>query len=742
MKYAEVIVAISNKNVDRIFHYKIPIEIKDKLIIGMRVVIPFGMGNKKSEGFVIGFSDNADVPDKKIKEILYIKDKYPLFDSVFVKLAFWMKEKYYSTLADCLKCIVPKVTAEKSISCFYINYDNPDINTLIEKYVKRGNQQSKVIEFLQFYNGTSLNELKIMLGVGDSTIKTLEKNNVIVRHKKESLRNTVNIDDAVRTEPLNLTEEQNYAVNYLKGMLLSENKKTVLINGVTGSGKTEIYLQIIDEVIKNGKQAVVLVPEISLTPQTVQRFISRFGDKATVTHSRLSDGERFDQWKKALNGEISIMIGPRSALFTPFKNLGIIIIDEEHESTYKSEITPKYDSREVAEKISSLTGALVVLGSATPSVESFYYSQIGKYELITLKNRVNNSFPDVEIVDMREELADGNRSIFSRQLLNQLSKNIETNMQTILFLNRRGYSNFVSCRSCGYVMSCDDCNVNFTYHIDSDNLICHYCGKTQSNPAVCPQCGSQYIRYFGVGTQKIEEEVQKLFPVARVIRMDTDTTKKKNSHETILKKFAEGGADILIGTQMIAKGLDFPNVTLVGVIAADISINNGDYRSAETTFQLLTQVSGRAGRARDKGRVFIQTYNPTHYSIVFASQNNYNEFYEHEIALRKEMLYPPFSNIFFIMFTGEDERKVISKLYKLLDIMFFYNSKKKQFELLGPAPAFISKIKKNYRWRVIVKGIDENKLKNFVIYCIDKLKEKEEITGININITMNPSYIQ
>ena len=626
MKYAEVIISIAHKNVDRIFNYIVPESFEADLRIGMRVIVPFGKGNKNYEGYVIGFSKSSEIPFNKLKYIVSIMDKYPIFSENTIMLAKFMREKYYTTLAECLRCIMPSVVKDKVSRYVYLNREKKDFNVLFDKCVSRGNLQSRVLNFLLEFDGTSVNEIKMFLDINSAPITALEKKGLIQIFDREVKREVLDFSHVNFTKPFVPTDEQKMAIDFIKSKLYEKEKKPVLIYGVTGSGKTEIYLQIIDEVLKNGKQAIVLVPEISLTPQTVNRFISRFGKRVSFTHSRLSVGERFDQWKKAREGEISIMIGPRSAVFTPFSKLGVIIIDEEHEHTYKSETTPKYDAREIAREIGNITGSLTVLGSATPDISTYYKAKMGEFDLITIKNRVNRSFPDVNVIDMRKELEKGNKSVFSDELLNAVEDNLLNNRQTILFLNRRGYSTFVSCRKCGYVMECKDCNVNFTYHLSNDRLVCHYCGKNISNPKNCPQCGSKYIKYFGAGTQKIEEETKKLFPEARILRMDMDTTSGKHGHENILKKFAAGEADILIGTQMIAKGLDFPNVSLVGVIAADMSLNSGDFKCAENTFQMLTQVSGRAGRSAIKGRVFIQTYNPEHYSIKFAKNNDYISF--------------------------------------------------------------------------------------------------------------------
>ncbi len=808
-KYAEIIVSISHKDVDKIFEYKVPDGLREKLLLGSRVIIPFGKSNKKYDGFVVGFKDTSEFDDNKIKYILDVTGEKPVFSYELLQLAKWMKNKYYTTLIDCIKCIIPTGLHYKSdciikliqlepnfrmgkkqkavfdyikkndfyvlqsqletefdninsiINSFkdkgivqfqdiseikdlslktkfaYINYENENIEQLITQIKSKDSPQKKIIDLLIENESLAVSDIKKYLHISNSPLSTLAKNNIIIIEDVEVYRNTIDINKIKKDIVPTPTSDQQKALDFIQN---KNNTKPVLIHGITGSGKTEIYLRLIENVLKKGKQAIILVPEISLTPQTVNTFIKRFGELVSVTHSRLTIGERYDQWKKARDGKISIMIGPRSAVFAPFNNLGIIIIDEEHEKTYKSETTPKYSAKEVAIERGRLTNSLIILGSATPSIESYYEAEMGKIDLITIEERVNKRLPDIFISDMRNELAEGNTTIFSHALSVAIEEALEKNEQIILFLNRRGFSTFVSCRRCGYVMTCDNCNVNYTYHIYSDKLICHYCGKTIKNTANCPQCGSKFIKYFGVGTQKIEDEVKKKYPNVNVLRMDMDTTSGKHSHESILNKFRNGEAQILIGTQMIAKGLDFPNVSLVGIIAADLSLNNGDFRAGETTYQLITQVSGRAGRAEVHGKVYIQTYNPEHYSIIYAKDNNYKEFYNHEISLRKQMIYPPFSHIFSILFTSSDEKKIITALFKLLEIMKYYN-RKGLFEMLGPTPAIVSKIKKRYRWKLLVKSVDEDKIKSFVFYCMDKLKQYEDISDISINLTLNPSLL-
>lgn len=739
MKFAAVIVSVSHKALDRVFHYIIPENLESVLEIGMRVRVPFGNGNRKINGYVLEITDKIDFDLDKAKYIDCLVEDYAVLSPKRIQLAKWMADKYYSNLIDCFQCIVPKNVKDKTFNCVYIDFQN-NTRESIDKIIEKNNKQSAVLKYL--YNGdcVPVAHIREYLGIDTAPVTALKKKGILKVTTEQIYRGVFNLSNVERTTSPTLTLEQKNAVDKIIEGINSIDKKPVLLKGVTGSGKTEVYLNAIDYVLKQGKSAIVLVPEISLTPQTVERFVQRFGEKVAVTHSKMSDGERFDQWHRAINGEISIMIGPRSAIFTPFENPGIIIIDEEHEATYKADQqTPKFDAREIALWLMRAYDTMVVLGSATPSVESYYLSQQGVYSLVEIKNRVNMQLPDINIVDMRTELENGNKSLFSRVLYQALEDNLKNKKQTILFLNRRGHSTFVSCRKCGYVMTCDNCNVNYTYHKGSGKLICHYCGKEINNPVVCPVCNSKYIKYFGVGTEKIQQEVSKLFPQARVLRMDLDTTTRKNSHTEILNKFKNQEADILIGTQMIAKGLDFPNVTLVGVLAADLSLNLNDFHSAERTYQLITQVSGRAGRAKDKGQVFIQTYNPKHYSIVSAANNDYESFYNEEILFRQGLEYPPFTNLFFIMLACENQELLVREIRTLYEIMCTYD-KNKQFRLIGPAPAVISKISNKYRWRLIVKGDNEEKLKIFVQYCIDKLRAYRDLKYINISMVLNPNH--
>ena len=808
MQVADIIVSINNSNVDKPFSYAIPDEFAMRIQRGMRVVVPFGRGNKPVEGFVIDIRElePADEDEAaKFKHIINLPDKAPLFAEDLMLLAKWMQHKYYTTLTECIKCILPTGISIKTETVYYLNpiidAELSEVDELIVEYtiknspvaksdflniekvkprdveslIRRGvlikdnllsskdfvryerhvvlenvaddvklpsekTKQGILVKYLRDNGSVSTKKLKADLGITDSPINSLISKGV-ARYKNVEVRRESVVGDTfsgASGEVLVLNPEQQHALDtiLLKTKDESGHKKPILLHGVTGSGKTEVYLRAIQDALENGKEAIVLVPEISLTPQTVGRFKDRFGERVGVTHSRMSMAERYDMWKNAVEGKISIMIGPRSALFAPFKNLGIIIIDEEHEHTYKSDTTPKYDARDTAIERARLTNSLVVLGSATPSIESYTKAEDGEYIIERMKSRVNKSMPSIDIIDMRKELEDGNRSMFSRELFEAITKNLDEGLQTILFLNRRGHSTFVSCRQCGFVVKCDECNVNFTYHTYNDSMICHYCGGKERSPKNCPQCGSKYIKYFGVGTQKVEDELKKLFSSAKILRMDMDSTREKGGHEKILSEFKNGNADILVGTQMIAKGLDFPKVTLVGVIAADLSLNTGDFRSAERTFQLLTQVSGRSGRADYDGRVIIQTYNPEHYAVVHSGTADYESFYEHEIALRRQMDYPPYTHIFEVLITGESEKNLILVLHKLCDILSVYEN---TLELIGPSPAMISKIRNRYRWRLIVKGADEDYLKKSVLHCVNELKKVENVSNINISLTLDPN---
>lgn len=542
--------------------------------------------------------------------------------------------------------------------------------------------------------------------------------------------------------PPEMTDEQSAAVFELNEAAKSGKGGTFLLHGVTGSGKTEVFMRIIGAALEDGKTALVLVPEISLTPQMVSRFLARFGERIAVFHSRLSQGERYDQWKRIKNGEADIVIGARSAVFAPLKNIGIIIMDEEHSDTYKSEMSPRYHARDIALFRARQNNGILVLASATPSVESYYMASAGRFGLIEMKKRFNKSrLPDISIADMRGELAGGNRSMFSGLLMREIKKNIENKEQTILLMNRRGFSSFVSCRSCGYVAECPDCSISLTYHKYENNLQCHYCGHTQPNYSVCPVCGSKYIRYFGGGTQRVEEELKRFFPEASVLRMDVDTTSKKNGHEKLLRRFDEEKTDILIGTQMVAKGLDFENVTLVGVVSADTMLHINDYRSAERTFDILEQVCGRAGRGKKRGRAVIQTYSPENEAVKLVQTHDYKSFYRGEIAERRAMRYPPFAKIIAVLFSGADKDAVRGAAGYFLKAMGDITKIEKDVQILGPIPSALSKIKNKYRWQLLIKCRDDDAFNNSLRTADKRCRNDARYGDVSIVIDKDPNML-
>ena len=592
----------------------------------------------------------------------------------------------------------------------------------IIEFIKNNSGKYNKSELIKNYN---ISQYKLNKLIQEGLLKIEEE--VVFRYNKRTYK-----EDKEKI----LTEEQINALNEIE----NSEQDIFLLKGVTGSGKTEIYMRLVEKTLSEGKSAIVLVPEISLTPQMIERFKGRFGSEVALFHSKLSDGERFDEWFRVKEGKAKLIVGARSAIFLPAKDLGLIIIDEEHENTYKSEQNPKYQTKEVAEYLSRKKKCKVVLGSATPTIESYYRALTGEIELVELNNRIDGSkMPQMELVDMREELRNGNKSLFSRKLYFSIKEKLEKREQIILFLNRRGFSSFVSCRSCGYVFKCEDCDISMTYH-KNGFLVCHYCGKTKREPNKCPKCDSRYVKFFGAGTERVEEEVKKYFKNARVLRMDVDTTRTKDSHEKIYRSFKDGEADILIGTQMISKGLDFPNVTLVGVIAADMSINIPDYRSAEKSFQIITQVAGRAGRGSKEGNVIVQTYTPEHYSLQYASHYDYEGFYDEEFTIRAKMGYPPFGKLLLINAQGKNED--LLKQYMKILAGKIENAVKDEdgVEILGPIPCIISKIKENFRWQILIKG--EFSL-SFAKSIKDILYEKENnvYNDIRVSIDINPNNL-
>ncbi|MBC1701854.1 primosomal protein N' [Listeria welshimeri] len=789
---AKVIVDVPAMQVDRPFDYFIPEDLEELIRPGMRVSVPFG--NRKIQGFVTSLDETEENP--KLKGIDGVMDLAPVLNEELMELGDWLAEDTLSFRVSAYQAMLPaalrakyekyflrlddeneeleqlfegyetldwkvaeargllkqigkwvregsvevvyqvknKITNKKVrvVSCLKSPYQ---LTEIIEDMPKNAKAQSRVLAFFQAFEGSEIlvSELKKQAGTTNTTIKKLADLNILTIQEKIISRDPYQNHQFEKSESLQLLPDQQTACWKITA---ATEQETFLIHGVTGSGKTEIYLQTIEAKLKEGKEAIVLVPEISLTPQMVERFKSRFGSEVAVLHSALSSGEKYDEWRKIERKEARVVVGARSAVFAPLENLGIIIIDEEHEASYKQEDNPRYHARDVAIWRANKYQCPVVLGSATPSLESFARAKKGVYTLIELPSRVNDrAMPEVSVVDMREELRKENRTEFSTELLEKIKDRIAKKEQTVLMLNRRGYSSFVMCRDCGYVVECPNCDISLTYHQSSNQMKCHYCGHEERVPQKCPSCEGEHIRYFGTGTQKVEESLTKLIPEARVIRMDVDTTRTKGAHEKLLKSFRNHEADILLGTQMIAKGLDFPDITLVGVLNADTMLHLPDFRASERTFQLLTQVSGRAGRHERTGEVVVQSYNPEHYSIEFAKKHDFIGFYNHEMQLRKMGSYPPFYYLTMINVSDENEMKAIRTIQEMAQ--FLRGKLGPDAVVLGPVPSTITRIKNKYRYQCIIKYKIEPDLKKELKTLITHY-QKDQQKGLTITIDVQP----
>ena len=738
---AEVIINTNAKKLNRSFDYKVPKELEEQVMIGSKVLVSFGNKKELEEGFIVGFKESTEY---KVKEIAKLEDK--LSDKQ-IQLAKWMAKKYFCNISECIKLMQTPGTRtknkekriqEKTINTIYLKKDYEEIEFDIEANKIKSENHIKILKFVKDNEGATIPEIEIFTNCSRAIVNTLIKNGYLEIVETKIQRDPLANKKIEKTSKLRLTEEQQEAYQKIEKSIDENKYEEFLLFGVTGSGKTEIYLQLIEKVLKQNKKAIMLVPEISLTPQMIERFIARFDkERIAVLHSKLSIGERYDEWNKIKENKADIIIGARSAIFAPVQNLGIIIIDEEHDSSYKSEATPKYNAIEIANKIAKEEKIPIVLGSATPDITTYYKAEKGEITKLTLTKRANNSnLPQIEIIDLKQELANGNHSMLSFELYNSIEENLKNHYQTILFLNRRGYSTFIMCRDCGYTVKCKNCNISMTYHSFEKKLKCHYCGYEENLVTICPECGSKKIRYFGTGTQKLEDEIHKQFPNATTIRMDVDTVTKKNSHEEILNKFKNDNIDILIGTQMVVKGHHFPKVTLVGVIAADSSLNMDDYRANEKTFQILVQVAGRAGRENLPGKVVIQSYNPENFSIQTAKKQNYQEFYETEITLRKQLKYPPFCDIIVIGFNSLKEEKIIETSQKVYDLL--KEKVPENYIISKPAPSPIDKIQNRYRWRIIIKGNMDWNLNEILNKCLATIYEKND-KSVNISIDVNPN---
>jgi len=799
MKIASVIVDVPAKQTDRAFDYLIPEQWSDIIQPGMRVVVPFGPRSiqgfvieVKAETDIKKLREIIEPMDLEPvlnEELLALGDWLTDSSLCFKISAFQvmlppaLKAKYEKKVK-----LAPGVSASElpeTIAAFFESGKMVDWETVLKmgwvpllhrevakghlevqyvvkerikkklvKWVRPAVSQEKLKEemlhlpgnaerqkqvlnyFVQHYQEIPFKQLAGETKVSSATVKGLMEKKLLEEFEMEVYRDPYENRSFKQTTPLPLTEAQSSAIKPILNTIETNQHEVFLLYGVTGSGKTEIYLQSIQEVINKGQEAIVLVPEISLTPQMVHRFKGRFGDLVAVLHSGLSIGEKYDEWRKIQRKEVKVVVGARSAIFAPFENIGIIIIDEEHETSYKQEDMPSYHARDVAIERGRNNHCPVVLGSATPSLESFARAQKQVYHLLKLPSRMNNQpLPTVEIIDMREELRSGNRSMFSRKLFEMIQDRIEKKQQTVLFLNKRGHSSFVMCRDCGYVVNCPNCDISLTYHRSGNRMKCHYCGYESSVPRVCPECSSEYIRYFGTGTQKVEEELGKILPGARIIRMDVDTTGRKGSHERLLKEFQEGKADILLGTQMIAKGLDFPNITLVGVLSADTMLHIPDFRSSEKTFQLLTQVSGRAGRHELPGEVIIQTYTPEHYSIELAGTQDYDLFYQREMLVRKIHHYPPYYYLSLITITHENLLTAVSETEKI--VRYVRSQLSSSAVILGPSVSPLARINNRYRYHCLIKYKREPNLVRALRTILDQY-QRDAVKGLQVSIDINP----
>lgn len=701
-QYADVIVDISSEQLDRPFQYRIPEHLLEQVTEGVVVRIPFGNVNRVITGYVIEITDRPKFDVNKTKEILSVESSEETVESRLIALAAWMRENYGSTMIQALKTVIPvkkQVTKKETRRlCLAISKEE-GVKYLEHCRNRHYVAKARAVAALLDETYVSYEEMTKKYKVASSVLKGLQEDGILQLESREIYRAALSKVEDTKKEFL--TERQREIADAI-AREWEEDNRPCLIYGITGSGKTSIYMDLIARVVKQKQQVIVLIPEIALTRQTVNRFLKRFGSGISFLNSRMTPAERYDQFKAAKRGDVQIMVGPRSALFTPFANLGLIIMDEEHETSYMSESAPRYHARETAVQRAQMERAHVVLGSATPSVDAYYACKKGEYVLFSLKERYGNSqLPKVSIVDMRQELKNGNRSILSIQMQKAMEQRLENGEQMMLFLNRRGYAGFVSCRSCGHVLKCPHCDVALSSH-NNGKMICHYCGHSIPQVKICPECSSPYIGGFKAGTQQIEVVVQKLFPQARILRMDLDTTKGKHGHASILEAFEKKEADILIGTQMIVKGHDFPNVTLVGVLAADLSLNSSDYRASERTFQLITQAVGRAGRGEKAGEAIVQTYHPEHYSIVDAVHQDYESFYEEEIAYRTLLDYPPVGNLMAILGTAEDEvllEQGMEYLKKFMERIY----PGKDLQVIGPTSPAVSKVKDAHRRIIYVK---------------------------------------
>ncbi len=743
MMYADIIADINIDSLDRTYQYIIPRELDERVQVGSQVMVPFGRGNRCIKGYVVGISDQLKVSPDRIKSIAGMSQGAVSATENLLRLAWWMKNRYGSTMNEAIKTVLPVKKAVRDVTKknIVLATDRERAKAYLSELGTKKNAAARIrlLSALIHSEGLDYRVAASTLNISKATVDSLMNQGIVKVISEKIYRNPL-MDSREADKKVILNQSQLNARQSILDIYFRREGGRVLLHGVTGSGKTEVYMSVIEEVIKDGRQVIMLIPEIALTYQTMQRFYARFGDRVSILNSRMSAGERYDQYERAKNNEIDIIIGPRSALFVPFEKLGMIIIDEEHENSYKSEMPPKYHAREVADKLSEYNNAVLVMGSATPSVETYYRSEPdykGDDHIIRIEMNERcggASLPAAHIVDMREELRQKNYSMISRKLREKLSECLSKNEQAMLFINRRGYSGFVSCRSCGESITCPHCDVSLTIHHNrgKEKLLCHYCGYETEMIKKCPKCSSSYIGGFGVGTQKVEEMIKKEWPHVRTLRMDSDTTSGKNGHSKILETFKKHEADILIGTQMIVKGHDFPLVTVVGILAADMTLNMSDYRAAESTYTLLVQAAGRAGRSERAGEVVIQTYSPENYAVVNAAKQNYREYYEQEILYRSIMKYPPIAYIMTIFVSSASERLSEEIIQHSALVCSRIIGKKTTAAIMGPAPHRISKMNDMFRYQLFVKSNDIVFL-NGIRDTVDKIIQ-EKYQGVTYSI--------
>ncbi|MGD9900981.1 MAG: primosomal protein N' [Spirochaetales bacterium] len=696
---AEVIVDVANAQVDKVFDYKIENNLDVK--IGSRVIVPFGA--RRIEGYIVAIKKESVLPNSKLKSIVSLCEKYPVINSELLELSHFMKHKYNLKMVDILRLFLPSSmragTVKPVIKQMVKIGDKIDTEVLLSGIRKNAKNQIDLVEFLLKNKEADRTELN--KNFGSVTVNKFIENGVLETSEYEVKRTPYSAVKTLNDDKVTLTSSQKQIVEEI----MHNPANTYLLHGVTGSGKTEVYMRVISQALNDSKTAIMLVPEISLTPQVLKNFRARFGSQVAILHSGLSAGERYDEWRRIKDGEAQIVVGARSAIFAPINNIGVIVIDEEHDGSYFSESNPRYHTHEIAEFRAKFNNCPLILGSATPSIESFYKAENAEYKLLELKERINKKeMPEVEIVDMLSELRVGNSSMFSKSLQIELTRCIENKEQAMLFINRRGYSSFLRCMECGYVPKCTDCDVSLVYHKEDHQLKCHFCGKRYEVLTNCPNCGSDKLRQGAIGTQRVVSELKEKFPLVKVLRMDNDTVNSKNSHLKILSEFSNTRPSLLVGTQMIAKGHDFPFVTLVGIMDADLSLHFADYRANERTFQLITQVSGRAGRDELKGKIILQTYSPRHYVYSLAKNYDYKGFFDKELNLRKVTKFPPYAKIVRILATGEDEQKTKDFLHEFFDeIVALKNEYKDDFLYLDAMKSPVKRISNKYRYQILIR---------------------------------------